>query len=158
MFVRPSASMADQTHAWMTTKELASFYNRSFEPSRKATQTKKHLKAIPMSVISTLTKTHISENDCTIVQLTCLGMFFAFWSCKYLKAQQAEEGQTQALCLRNIQFFQDRRNLPDSHPDLKFANCVSITFKQQKQEEKNNTITQQALGTPILAQYTLLQE
>jgi hypothetical protein len=47
---------------------------------------------IPMAIISTLAKTYISEIDCAIVQLTGLGMFFAFWSCKYRKVQQAEEG------------------------------------------------------------------
>jgi hypothetical protein len=40
---------------------------------------KKHQKAISMSIISALAKTQISEIDRTIVQLTSLGMFFAFW-------------------------------------------------------------------------------
>ncbi len=103
-----------------------------------------------MSVISALAKTQISEIDHAIVQLTSLNMFFAFWSCEYLKVQQAEEGQTQALCLRNIQFFQDGRSLPHSHPDLEFAACISITFEQQKREEKNNTIAQQASRDSVL--------
>jgi hypothetical protein len=110
----------------------------------------KYQKAIPMSVISTLAKTKISETDHVIVQLTGLGVFFAFWSCEYLKVQRAEEGQTQALCLRNIQFFQDGTSLPHSNPDLEFTNCISITFKQQKQKEKNNTVTQQASGDSVL--------
>jgi hypothetical protein len=103
-----------------------------------------------MSVISALAKTQISDIDCTIIQLTGLGMFFAFWSCKYLKVLQAEEGQTRALCLQNIRFFQDRRSLPHSHPDLEFADSVSITFEQQKREKKNNTVTQQESGDSVL--------
>jgi hypothetical protein len=47
-----------------------------------------------MAIISALAKTRISEIDGAIVQLTGLGMFFAFWSCEYLKVQQSEEGQT----------------------------------------------------------------
>jgi hypothetical protein len=38
MFVRPSASTANQTYPWMTTEELASFYNGSSKPSTKVTQ------------------------------------------------------------------------------------------------------------------------
>ncbi len=108
-----------------------------------------------MSVISALAKTQISEIDHAIVQLTGLGILFAFWSCKYLKVWQTEEGQTRALCLQNIRFFQDGRSLPRSHPNLEFAACVSITFKQQKQEEKDNTVTQQASGDFVLCQVQL---
>jgi hypothetical protein len=47
---------------------------------KKGDPNKKHQKAIPMSTISALAKTQISEIDRTIIQLTNLGMFFAFWS------------------------------------------------------------------------------
>jgi hypothetical protein len=47
-----------------------------------------------MSVISALAKKQISEIDRTIVQLTGLGMFFAFRPCEYLRVKQEEEGQT----------------------------------------------------------------
>jgi hypothetical protein len=72
---------------------------RSF---KKTDLAKKHQKAIPMSVVSTMGKQQLSELDRAIVQLTGLGMFFAFLSCKYLKVPQAKQGQTEILKMNNI--------------------------------------------------------
>jgi hypothetical protein len=47
-------------------------------------------------------------------------------------------------------FFWDWKSLPHSHPNLEFTNCISLTFDQQKWEEKNDTIIQQASGSSIL--------
>jgi hypothetical protein len=70
---------------------------REFRSFKKADPTEKHQKAIPMSVISTLAKQQISELDRSIVQLTGLGIFFAFRSCEDLDVPQAEHGQTRIL-------------------------------------------------------------
>ncbi len=72
---------------------------RAFE---KGDPAEKHKKAIPMAVISALAKQQISELDRAIVQLTALGIFFAFRSCEYLKVPQAELRQTLQIWLRNI--------------------------------------------------------
>ena len=69
---------------------------------KKGDPAEKHEKAIPMSVISELAKHQISELDRAIVQLTGLGIFFAFRSCEYLKVPQAEQRQTLQIWLRNI--------------------------------------------------------
>ncbi len=68
---------------------------------KKGDPAEKHKKAIPMSVISALAKQQISELDRAIVQLTGLGIFFAFRSCKYLKVPQAKQRQTLQIQLRN---------------------------------------------------------
>jgi hypothetical protein len=47
-----------------------------------------------MSVISALAKQQISKLNRAIVQLTGLGIFFAFRSCEYLKVPQAKQRQT----------------------------------------------------------------
>jgi hypothetical protein len=103
-----------------------------------------------MLVISALAKQQLSELDQAIVQLTGLGMFFAFRSCEYLKVSQAEQLQTEQLCMRNIHFFKDGDIVPHTHPDIKFADCVSITFECQKQEDKHDTITQESSGDLVL--------
>jgi hypothetical protein len=54
---------------------------RSF---KKANPAEKHQKAVPMSVISTMAKQQLLKPDRAIVQLTGLGMFFAFQSCEYV--------------------------------------------------------------------------
>jgi hypothetical protein len=117
---------------------------------KKGGPAKKHQEAIPMSVISAIVKQQISELDQAIIQLTGLGMFFAFQSYEYLKVSQSEQCQTLQLCLRNIHFFKDGEILPDTHPDLEFADCESITFEHQKRDDKKNTITQESLGDSVL--------
>ncbi len=77
-------------------------------------------------------------------------MFFAFRSCEYLKVSQAEQRQMEQLCMRNIHFFKDGEIIPHTHPDHEFADCVSITFEHQKQEDKHNTITQESSGDLVL--------
>jgi hypothetical protein len=103
-----------------------------------------------MSVISAFAKQQLSKLDQAIVQLTGLGMFFAFRSCEYLKVLQAEQLQMEQLCMRNICFFKDGEIIPHTHPNLEFADCVSITFEHQKQEDKHDTITQESSGDLVL--------
>jgi hypothetical protein len=119
---RPNPSLDDNGKTgFLLQQELRAF--------KKADPAEKHQKAIPMSVISALTKQQLSELDQAIVQLTGLGMFFAFRSCKYLKVLQAEQCQMEQLCMRNIHFFKDREIIPHTHPNLEFKDFVSITFE-----------------------------
>jgi hypothetical protein len=57
---------------------------------KKGNPNEKHQKEIPMSIISALAKSQISEIDRAIVQPNGLVMFFAFLSWKYLKVPQAQ--------------------------------------------------------------------
>ena len=140
---RPNPSLDDDGKpGFLLQRELRSF--------KKADPAEKHQKAIPMSVISTLAKQQLSELDRAIVQLTGLGIFFAFRSCEYLEVPYAEHGQTEILRLRNIRFFKDGELVQHSHPELEFADCVSLTFERQKREEKNDTVTQEASGDSVL--------
>jgi hypothetical protein len=121
---QPNPSLDDNSKTgFLLQQELRAF--------KKADQAKKHQKAIPMLVISALEKHQLSKLDQAIVQLTGLGMFFAFRSYKYLKVLQAEKRQTEQICMRNICFFKDGEIIPHTHPDLELANCVFITFEQE---------------------------
>ena len=137
---RPNPSLDDDGKpGFLLQRELRSF--------KKADPAKKHQKAI---VISTLAKQQLLELDRAIVQLTGLGTFFAIRSCEYLNIPYAKHGQTEILCLRNIRFFKDGELVQHSHPELEFADCVSLTFKRQKHKEKNDTVTQEASGDSVL--------
>jgi hypothetical protein len=61
-----------------------------------------------MLVTSVLAKQQFSKLNQAIIQLTGLGMFFAFISCEYLKVLQAEQRQMEQLCMRNIHFLKER--------------------------------------------------
>jgi hypothetical protein len=117
---------------------------------KKGDPAEKHEKAIPTSVISALAKQQISELNRAIVQLTGLGIFFAFRSCKYLKVPQAKQRQTLQIRLRNIRFLKGGEVIPHTHPDIEFADNVAITFERQKREQKHDTITHEASGDSVL--------
>jgi hypothetical protein len=67
-------------------------------------------------------------------------------SCGYLKVTQAKKRQTDILRLRNLSFFKDGILIEPNDPHLKFSDCRSITFKMQKKDKKNDTVTQMSLG------------
>jgi len=61
-------------------------------------------------------------------------------SCKYLKV--SGKHRTKTLCLNNLQFFCNKREMQHDHPELHLADCVSITFVFQKKDERDATVTQ----------------
>ena len=61
-------------------------------------------------------------------------------SCEYLKVPTQDDRKTKLLCLRNIRFFIAHRELVQHLDDLSSATLISITFKDQKNREKNQTI------------------
>ena len=76
-------------------------------------------------------------------------LFFAMRSCEYSKTDNSESKKTKMLCLRNIKFYNKTSNgyleeVPHSSDlaILQSSSCVSITFENQKNGEKDATITQ----------------
>jgi hypothetical protein len=106
----------------------------------------KQQKAIPMCIIAKMAKQKSTELKAAIGQLTTMAIFFAMQSCEYLKVTQADKQWTNILRLHNLRFFKDRKLIEHNNPHLKFLDCISITFAMQTEDEKNNTITQMALG------------
>jgi hypothetical protein len=70
----------------------------------------------------------------------------AMQSCEYLKVTQAKKQRTNILHLRNLRFFKDGKMIEHNDPHLEFSDCISVTFKMQKKDEKNDTVTQRASG------------
>ena len=60
-------------------------------------------------------------------------------SCEYLTV--AGERKTKLLCLRNIRFFRHGREIKHNDPLLSASDYVAITFENQKNGERNDTIT-----------------
>ncbi len=88
----------------------------------------KHQKAIPMCVIAEIGKKTISELSIAVSQLTCLAIFFACRSCKYLKVPAADQCRTTILRLRNIRFFRDSELISHKNAELEFSDCILLTF------------------------------
>jgi hypothetical protein len=69
-------------------------------------------------------------------------------SCEYIKV--SGKRKTKLLTLKNIRFLKGRKTLLHSDPFLHLADCVSITFEQQKRDTKNDIITQHKSSDPVL--------
>jgi hypothetical protein len=76
--------------------------------------------------------------------------FWVMRSCKYLKVPKSEQRQTKQLCIRNIAFIRNGEITNHSSPNLHLADCVSVTFEQQKNERKSDTVTQWKTADPVL--------
>jgi hypothetical protein len=120
--------MASQILHSMTTPSLDLFYNNSNEPSEMQTQRKS---------IKRPSKCQSSQNLERKQSRNYQQQFLKSPDSEYsLPADLVEQRQTKILSLKNIQFFKEGRLLTHNHDELEFVDCVSITFEQQKKDEK----------------------
>jgi hypothetical protein len=113
---------------------------QEFQAFKNTDPAKRHQAAIPLSIISEINKRQGTELAKATAELANLGIFFAMQSCKYLKVPQADQRRTEIIRLRNVRFFQGNKQLNHDHPDLEYAECVSITFERQKKDKKMDTV------------------
>ena len=132
--------------------DLGRLLQRQYRAYRNEDPNKKQQKALPIGVLRELAKLKCTESQRAILQLAIGGFFFAMRSCEYLKVSQAELRRTAILCIRNIRFLSDGKDLPLDHPllELEYAGCVSITFEFQKKDERMDTVTQLFSGDDVL--------
>ena len=100
----------------------------------------KHQKAIPFSVIRQMNIQAISDLDSAIATICTGAIFFCMRSCEYSKAQAQDDRKTKLLCLRNFRFFANNKELDQKKDDISSASLISITFEDQKNREKNESI------------------
>jgi hypothetical protein len=102
-------------------------------------------KAIPVSVIKQVEKLYSSSKDplqSATAQLIIGAFFFAMRSCEYSKTTSPlESKRTKILTIGDIRFFKDSEIISHNDIGLLEADIVSITFKSQKNGEKNKTIS-----------------
>eukprot|EP00957_Ditylum_brightwellii_P090795 6913946-Ditylum_brightwellii.AAC.1 len=92
----------------------------------------------------------MTDSQQVVAQLSIGALFFACRSCEYLKVPQTEKRRTDVLRFRNIRFCRNRREMKHNNPWIEFADCVSITFEFQKNDERDNTVTQMVSGDVLL--------
>jgi hypothetical protein len=100
--------------------------------------------AITGSVLHKFHQLALSDFDKALCELFIGAFFFVMQSCEYVQVEGSRK--TKLLQLNNIRFFQGHKQLRHSNQDLTKADCVSITFEEQKRDTKNDTITQHHSG------------
>ena len=85
------------------------------------------------------------------ISLLCTGaMFFCMRSCEYSKVPSPEDRKTKLLCVRNIRFFHNQKLLDHQADKMEQATLISITFEDQKNRERNQTINLHRSKDPLL--------
>jgi hypothetical protein len=109
----------------------------------------KHQACLPMIVWISILKDKSNSLNESMGQLITGALFFAMRSCEYSTTNNQEDKKTKLLCLRNIRLFSISKEgymitIPHtaSLTELQSAECVSITFENQKNGEKDACITQ----------------
>ena len=100
----------------------------------------KHQKAIPLSVIRKLYEGQ-TNFELAVADLLTIGIFFCMRSCEYLKVPSHENRRTKLLKVHNFRFFSLNDELDKEKDNLESASSVCITFEEQKNGEKFESVT-----------------
>jgi hypothetical protein len=103
-----------------------------------------HEKAIPYDVLRFITTPTPLDNPETQAfnSLIRLAFFFACRSCEYCHVDNAQDRRTQVLELRDIIFRKDNKTLAHNDPNLHLADTVTLIFRWQKRDQRDDMITQ----------------
>ena len=99
-----------------------------------------HQKALPALILIQLLKNRTTERSIAIAQLCIGAFFFAMRSCEYLSVSGPAR-KTKRLRIRNLRFFRNKKRLKSNDPTISLADYVTITFEDQKNDQKNDSIT-----------------
>ena len=97
--------------------------------------------AITTGVLLTVLKCSLTHVDVAMATLLCGAFFFAMRSCEYSRV--SGERRTKIIKVGNVRFFLNQKELHHSDPSLPLADCVTIYFEFQKNDERNENVTHQ---------------
>ena len=123
-----------------STGKLARILQQQFKGYKENDPDERQEKAIPFSVIRQMNLKAISDLDKAIADLCTGAIFFCMRSCEYSKVQSQEDRKTKLLCARNLRFFKGNNLIPQSSKSISEAEVISITFEDQKNREKHETV------------------
>ena len=108
-----------------------------------------HQACLPLVVWKAIAADDNTKQNEAIGQLIVGALFFAMRSCEFSTTSGAEQKRTKLLTVENIRFFDKNAagliqaiSHSSTSPPPQDANCVAITFENQKNGEKDATITQ----------------
>ena len=108
----------------------------------------KHEKALPISFYRKIHSSAVTEFDRGVAHLCSGALFFAMRSCEYTKVNGTR--RTQTITLSDIRFFLGNEELSHYDPRLHLATTVSITFRYQKRDQRDDTITHHRNLDPLM--------
>jgi hypothetical protein len=129
---------------------VARILRRQLRSYKKDDPKEEQQKALPVCVLRLILSSKSTEICQAMGELAGAAHFWAMSSCKYAKVPKAEQRQMKQLCIRNIAFIKDGESVDNKSLSLYLADCVSVTFKQQKNDRKADTVTQWRTSDELL--------
>jgi hypothetical protein len=123
---------------------------QQFAGYKRTDPPEKQQKAAPGIVVRTVAKNRGTNRAEAVAQLVVIAFYFAMRSCEYLKVPKANDKRTKPVRVGGIRFYLNGEFIPHSHPHLHNADFVSITFEDQKNGERMETVTQFRTGHNIM--------
>ena len=124
------------------------FLDRQLRGYCDADPSKKQQKALPVSVFEKLLLNNFTPLDTAMGELACGAFFFGMRSCGYLTVKGTRK--TKRLKVENIRFFKNNGEIKKKTCALiEFADTVSVTFKFQKNRQRDITVTQPRSGKQL---------
>ena len=95
-----------------------------------------------MSVLRKLHSSSSTQSESALATMAIGAIFFCMRSCEYLKTPKNEEKRTKLLKVKNFRFFTETGQLIQHiSPELASADCVCVTFENQKNGGKYESVT-----------------
>ena len=110
----------------------------------------KQEKALPLNVLRSMFTNAETAFDKALANMLIGASFFCMRSCEYLKGPGAKDKKTKLLCVRNFRFYLNNKELDHHSPELAKAETISITFEDQKNGDKFDTVNLQNSKDDIL--------
>ena len=130
--------------------KTARILQQQYSGYRKEDPPERQQKAAPAALVEEVTKNKATNRLVALGQLVIIAYYFAMRSCEYLKVPKQEDRQTKVIRLVGIRFNLNGKWIEHTHPQLHNSDFVSITFEDQKNGERMETITQFRTGGLIL--------
>jgi hypothetical protein len=123
---------------------------QQYEGYKRQDPPEKQQKAAPSSLIIQVTKNRSRARARAIGRLVVLGHFFALRSCEYLKVPSQQDRRTKLLTFGNIRFNLNGNYIPLSDRNIHNVDFVALTFVDQKNGERMETVSQFRSGHQVL--------
>ncbi|GKY96663.1 hypothetical protein MPSEU_000625900 [Mayamaea pseudoterrestris] len=124
---------------------------RLFRGYRNEDPTTAHQQAIPLALLMKLAAEHSNLRSYQHFQLLItLATFFGLRSCEYLQIHQGDKVERRTLPIRicDTRFWKDGALVSHSSPSLHLSNSVSLVFRAQKNQVKDDSVTTHSSGDP----------
>ena len=128
---------------------LALILQHQYKSYKNSDPPAQHQKALPGCILIQMFRETTTARSKAIADLCGGAFFFAMRSCEYLTVSGPPR-KTKRLTLGNLRFYKNHKEVSKQSPNLHKSEFISITFVDQKNDMRYETVTMHAAAHPLL--------